>query len=89
MPQTIQMRELASQRVELSAEELRAAAEQARTRLEKAGEIDGVGDRQGVGADAAPKFDTLSGKSIEVRWRYYAKENGERKQVNAHCLAAV
>ena len=69
MPQTIQMKELASQRVELNAEELRAAAEAARTRLEEEGEIDRVGDRQGVGADGAPNFDSLLGKTIEVRWR--------------------
>ena len=24
-----------------------------------------------MGADAAPKFDTLMGKSLELRWKYY------------------
>ena len=71
--------------MELSADELRAAAQRARARLEAAGEIDRVWEQQGVGADAAPAFDSLLGKTIEVRWRYYTTENGERKQVCA-CL---
>ena len=79
------MKEMASHRVELSAAELRERAQQARARLEAAGEIDCIGDNQGVGADAAPAFDTLVGKTIEVRWRYYAIEDGKRKQVRAHC----
>ena len=36
-----------------------------------------------MGADAAPAFDTLKGKTIELRWRYYATEGDERKQVCA------
>ena len=63
------------------AEELRERAERARERLEAAGEIDALEDRQGVGADAAPAFDTLQGKTIEVRWRYWSVENGKRQQV--------
>ena len=58
------MRELGSQRVKLSADELRAAAQSARIRLEEAGEIDRVGDRQGVGSTEAPAFDSLLGKTI-------------------------
>ena len=58
-------------------------AERARSRLEAAGEIDRVWESQGVGADAAPAFDTLKGKTIELRWRYYATEGDERKQVCA------
>ena len=77
--------ELASAKVELSSDELRAAAERERARLEgPAGEIDGIGDSQGVGADSAPGFETLVGKTIEVRWRYHTVENGHRKQVLAH-----
>ena len=76
------MKELASHREELSADELRERAEQARERLEAAGEIDTVEDQQGVGADAAPTFDSLVGKTIEIRWRYWSNENGKRKQVH-------
>ena len=72
--------ELSSQRVELSAEELREAARRERVRLEEAGEIDRVGDSLGKGADAAPAFDSLVGKTIEVRWRYWETEDGKRKQ---------
>ena len=75
--------ELADQRIELSADELRAAAERARARLEAEGQIDSVWERQGVGADAAPTFDSLEGKTIELRWRYYTSENGKRKPVRA------
>ena len=50
---------------------MRAAAERERARLEAVGEIDRVWENQGVGADAAPKFDTLMGKSLELRWKYY------------------
>ena len=64
--------EIADYRAELSAEELRVAAERARARLERECQIDAVGDQQGVGADAAPSFDTLVGKTLEIRWRYYA-----------------
>ena len=46
-----------------------------------AGEIDDVGDRLGVGSDAAPKFDSLLGKQVEIRWRYYTSEKGVKQQV--------
>ena len=82
----VQAAELSSQRIELSAEELREAAEKERARLERMGEIDRVGDRLGVGADAAPKFDSLVGKTIEVRWRYWTQEGNKRKQVRACSL---
>ena len=78
-----QAKELAAQRVEMTSDELRAAAERERIRLEAPGEIDIVGDRLGVGADAAPSFDTLLGKTVEVRWRYWAKEDGKKKQAHA------
>ena len=59
----------------------------ARARLEAAGEIDQVGDRQGVGAGAAPAFGTMVGKTVEIRWRYYEKDSTagkqQRKQVPA------
>ena len=35
------------------------------------GEIDRMWERQGVGADAAPAFDTLVGKTLELRWKYF------------------
>jgi len=69
--------ELTDPRVELSPDELRAAAERARTRLENEGQIDGVADRQGVGADAAPAFDSLEGKTFELRWRYHVKRQAQ------------
>ena len=67
----------------MTPEELRADAERERVSLEEAGEIDRVGDRLGVGAAAAPKFGTLVGKTIEIRWRYWAKDGNQRKQVSS------
>ena len=67
----------------MTADELRAAAERERIRLEEAGEIDRVGDNLGVGADSAPAFDSLVGKTIELRWRYWTQEGNKRKQVRA------
>jgi hypothetical protein len=65
---TAQADALAEARVELSDEELLAAAERERQRLEASGEIDSVHDAQ---PPIAPAFDSLVGKWIEVRWRYY------------------
>ena len=70
--------------MELSPAELRAAAEQERKRLEACGEIDRVEDVQGVGEEAAPAFDTLIGKTIELRWRYWSQEGTKKKQVHTH-----
>ena len=56
--------------MKMSPEELRAAAQREVLRLEASGEIDRVGDRQGVGASAAPAFDSMVGKTIEIRWCY-------------------
>ena len=78
-----QAQELAKGRVEMSPEELRAAAERERVRLEEAGEIDRVGDSLGVGAAAAPKLNTLVGKTIEIRWRYWAKDGNKKTQVSS------
>lgn len=86
---TEQAKELTDQRIELSADELRAAAERARARLEAAGQIDSVWEQQGVGTDAAPSFDTLEGKTIELRWRYYIIEDGKRKPVYIWCSGEV
>ena len=41
-------------------------------------------ERQGVGADAAPAFDTLVGKTLELRWKYF----DEGKPVRGRFLAA-
>ena len=45
-----------------------------------------MGDRQGVGAAAAPGFSSLTDKTIEVRWRYFVtEEDGKKRSVRA-CL---
>ena len=74
---TAQAAAFAAERTELTPEELRAAAERERERLEAAGEIDRVGDRQG---DTAPKFDTLVGRWLEIRWRYYVTDPVTKKR---------
>ena len=65
---------LAEQRVVLSEEEMRERAKREWERLEEAGEIERVGDAQ----PSLPKdwraFDTLVGRLIEIRWRYYVKD---------------
>ena len=83
---TAQAIELAGQRLKLSDAELRVAAERERARLEASGEIDHVGDRQPT---HAPSFESLVGKMLEVRWRYYTVENGQRKQVYIWCSGEV
>ena len=65
---------LAEQRVLLSEDEHRERAERERERLEAAGQIDRVED----GQPALPKdwraWETLQGRQIEVRWRYWVKD---------------
>ena len=68
---SLQAEELAGSRSQPSAEELRTAAKRERARLEAAGEIDRVWEAQGIGADAAPSFDSLVAKTLELRWKYY------------------
>ena len=75
---------LANQRLSLSTAELLAAAERERARLETAGELDGVGDRQ---PKDAPLLDSsLVGKQLEIRWRYWRPtvqgEKGKKKAVH-------
>jgi hypothetical protein len=65
---------LAEQRVVLSEDELRERAEQEQERLEAAGEIDRVGDAQPSLTKDWKAFDTLVGRLIEIRWRYYVKD---------------
>ena len=61
---------------------MRERAEQAQERLEAAGEISTVDDRQPEGP--APSFDSLVGRMIEVRWGYWVKEpknkSGRRRE---------
>ena len=73
--------------MELSSAELRAAAQREQTRLEAIGEIDMADCRQPV---KAPAFDdSLVGKYVEIRWRYYYQDDdGKRKQVYIWCEAA-
>jgi len=68
---TPQAEELAQQHTELSPEQLQEAAERERERLEERGEISRVEDLQG---DEAPSFDSLIGKEIDIRWRYWVKD---------------
>jgi hypothetical protein len=69
---TAQAEALAEQRPELTDEELRAKAVLERTRLEAAGQICAVGDAQ---PKSAPRFDSLVGRQLEIRWRYYVKDS--------------
>ena len=72
---TAQAEEMALQREELTPEELRVKAEGERERLEAAGEIDAVADRQ---PSDAPAFDSLVKCMVEVRWRYYVKDAAKK-----------
>ena len=65
---------LAEQRVVLSEEEMRERAELERERLEAAGEIDRVGDAQPDLPKDWRAWDTLVGRQVEVRWRYYVND---------------
>ena len=68
---TAQADALAEERGELSEDEMFAAAQREFERLEAAGEIDGVADAQ---PKTAPSFETLLGREIELRWRYWVKD---------------
>ena len=83
---TEQAKAFAEQHQELPAAELRARAEKERERLEVAGELDSVSDGQ---PKKAPKFDTLVGKLLDIRWRYWTTEAGKRKGVNMWCVGEV
>ena len=65
---------LAEQRVVLTDEELRERAERERERLESTGEVDRVADAQPDLPKDWRAWDTLVGRQVEVRWRYYVKD---------------
>ena len=76
---------------ELSAEELLAAAQREQERLEEAGEIDRIGD---VMPEEPPSFETLTGKDLEIRWRYWKRvdepgKKRKRQQVFIWCVGQV
>ena len=59
-----------------------------RERLEVAGEIDRVADMQA--AEDVPAFDTLVGRWLELRWRYYTKDaTGKRTAQYIWCEGEV
>ena len=64
---TAQAEVLAEQRPELTDDELRAKAQLERTRLAATGK----GDAQ---PKSAPSFDSLLGRQLEIRWRYYVQD---------------
>ena len=37
----------------------------------------------------APTFDTLVGKLLDIRWRYWTTEGSKRKGVNMWCVGEV
>ena len=74
---TPQAEQLAERHTELTMEQLRAEAEREQERLQECGEIDRVGDGQ---PDDAPSFDSLVGKRIEVRWRYWVKDTSRKSK---------
>lgn len=84
---TEQAKGFAAQHQELPAAELRARAEKERERLEAIGELDSVSDGQ---PRKAPAFDTLVGKLLDIRWRYWTRtEDNKRKGVNMWCVGEV
>ena len=72
---TPQAEELAQKHTELSPEQLREAAEQEQELLEERGEISRDEDLQG---GVAPSFESLLDKEIDVRWRYWVKDNSKK-----------
>ena len=84
---TEQARAIAAQHTEMTGEQLLEAGMRARVRLEAAGEIDRVADRQ---TDKPPPLDSLVGKKIEVRWRYWSKDStGKKSATNIWCVGEV
>ena len=78
---TPQAEQLAERHTELSPEQLRALAERERERLEEAGEIDRVADAQPRGEP--PPFESLVDKEIEVRWRYWIRDDTRKSKRRA------
>ena len=75
-----------------SSDELRTLAERELERLEEAGEVSIASDAQGK----VPAFNTLLGKEIEIRWRYWETcdpatdpKGRSRKQVFIWCAGTV
>ena len=78
---------------EIPPDELRRLAERERERLEEAGEISIVSDAQ---PEKPPAFNTLLGKEIEIRWRYWERcdpstdpRGRSKKQVFIWCAGLV
>ena len=88
---TPQALELAGQVKELPRTELLKRAEDERERLEHIGELDRTGDV--MPKKAPPCDDSLVGKELEIRWRYWrAAEEGERgkkKAADIWCVGTV
>ena len=88
---TPQAVELAGQCLELPLDELLERAEKERERLETLGELDRTADM--MPKDAPPCNESLIGKELEIRWRYWrpAKEGerGKKKAVDIWCVGEV
>ena len=88
---TPQAVELAGQCLELPLDELLKRAETERERLEALGELDSTADV--MPKDAPPCNESLIGKELEIRWRYWrpAKEGerGKKKAVDIWCVGEV
>ena len=88
---TPQAEELAGKCLELPLDELLARAEKERARLETIGELDCTADV--MPKEAPPCDDSLIGKELEIRWRYWRPtregERGKRKAVNIWCVGEV
>jgi hypothetical protein len=88
---TMQAERLAGQRLSLSPEDLLQRAQKERARLEATGVLDSVEDQQPE--IPPPLNESLIGKKIEIRWRYWRKaragEKGKKKQVFIWCEGTV
>ena len=88
---TPQALELAGQCLELPLDELLERAEKERERLEVLGELDRTADV--MPKDAPPCNESLIGKELEIRWRYWRPategERGKKKAVDIWCVGEV
>ena len=88
---TPQALDLAGKVKELPRDELLARSQLERERLEQIGELDRTGDI--MPREAPPCNDSLIGKELEIRWRYWRPaaegERGKRKAVDIWCIGTV
>ena len=89
---TVQADALAGKVRELPAAELLDRAQRERVRLETVGELDRVGDMQPE--HPPPCDESLVGSQLEIRWRYWAKDEDpttkrKKKSVDIWCEGEV